>query len=248
MGNVIEFLVNYAREHDHEVRNVTIGVHWTCVWSRYCGVSLTYALSHDDEVRGFGRLEDKRASELAEYLRSWNLLEASVGLAAVNSVTRPEGNVKANGLDIALELSKGRRVTMVGAFPRLDAFRRVAGEFKVLELNPLLVNPGEGILPATAAEHVIPRSDFVIITASAIVNKSIDRLIELAKGAGAYVMLLGPSTPMIRDLLDYGIDILAGVRVNRPRSLIRKISQGCGMLTPGKLKGDVSFIVLSKLH
>ncbi|WP_291766707.1 DUF364 domain-containing protein [Caldivirga sp. UBA161] len=246
-SRVIDALVSYAKENDTEVRNATIGVYWTCVYSKYCGVSMTYHTSNSNmSVRGFGHLEERSVGELAEYLRSWNLLEASVGLAAVNSVIEPKGDAEINGLDIALKYSKGKKVVMVGRFPGFTRFKEVAKEVVVLELNPFLVDPANGILPSTAAESIIEDSQVVVITASTIINKSIDRLLELAKRANAYVILLGPSTPMLDLMFDFGVNLLAGVRINNPLSFMRKISQGCGMISPERMEGDVSFIV--KVH
>ncbi|MEJ2779408.1 DUF4213 domain-containing protein [Stygiolobus sp. CP850M] len=43
MGSkVVESLISYAEENDSNVKNVTIGVTWTCVLSKYCGVSMSY--------------------------------------------------------------------------------------------------------------------------------------------------------------------------------------------------------------
>ena len=122
MGSkVVESLISYAKENDSNVKNVTIGVTWTCVLSKYCGVSMSYNTGNEDlDVKGFGYLEEKRVGELAEYLRSWNLLEASVGLAAINSVIEPKGNTEANGLDVALEIGKGKKIVMIGKFPGLQ--------------------------------------------------------------------------------------------------------------------------------
>jgi hypothetical protein len=68
---------------------------------------------------------------------------------------------------------------------------------------------------------------------------TVDRLIELAKNA-----LVGPSTPMIEELLDFGIDVLAGLKVINPYSLMKKISQG--MVNEERLKGDASFVIMTK--
>ncbi|ABW01147.1 DUF364 domain-containing protein [Caldivirga maquilingensis] len=244
-SRVIEALISYAKENNTEVKNAVIGVSWTCVYSRYCGVSMTYRTGNAS-VRGFGHLEEMSVGELAEYLRSWNLLEASVGLAAVNSIIEPKGDAEVNGLDLALEYGKGKKVVMVGRFPGFTRFKEVAREVVVLELNPFLIDPVNGILPSTAAETVIEDSQVVVITASTIINKSIDRLLELAKRTNAYVILLGPSTPMLDLMFDFGIDLLAGVRVNNPYSFMKKISQGCGMISPERMEGDVSFIVKAR--
>jgi len=82
----------------------------------------------------------------------------------------------------------------------------------------------------------------VIMTATTIINKSVNRLLELAKNA--FVIMVGPSTPMIEELLDFGIDVLAGLKVINPYSLMKKISQG--MVNEERLKGDASFVIMTK--
>ncbi|AWR93822.1 DUF364 domain-containing protein [Acidianus brierleyi] len=246
-NKVIDSLISYAKENDNEVKNVTMGKTWTCVLSSYCGVSMTYSINNEDlDVRDFGHLEEKNVGELSEYLRSWNLLEASIGLASINSIIEPKGNAEANGLDVALDYGKGKKIVMIGKFPGIQKFKYVAKKFIVLELNPFLINPSEGILPSTAAETVIEDSQVVIITATAIINKSIDRILELSRKAKAYVILIGPSTPMLDLMFDFGVDVLAGMKVNRPYSFINKIRQGCGMVNPSKLEGDISFIIRTR--
>jgi len=64
---------------------------------------------------------------------------------------------------------------MIGKFPYIEKFKKVAREFIILELNPNLIDPDQGILPATASETVIEDADVLIITATTIINKSVDR-------------------------------------------------------------------------
>ena len=49
---------------------------------------------------------------------------------------------------------------------------------------------------------------------------------------------------MIEELLDFGIDVLAGLKVINPYSLMKKISQG--MVNEERLKGDASFVIMAK--
>jgi hypothetical protein len=49
---------------------------------------------------------------------------------------------------------------------------------------------------------------------------------------------------MIEELLDFGIDVLAGLKVINPYSLMKKISQG--MVNEERLKGDASFVIMTK--
>ncbi|ARM75311.1 DUF364 domain-containing protein [Acidianus manzaensis] len=248
---IVEYLVNYAKERDEKIKDIYIGTTWTCVLSKFCGTASTDPLSSHVNVRGFGHLHEKNISELSEYLFSFNLLEASVGLASINSIITPTYNTNYNGLDLALELSTNKNVVMVGYFgyyPKLNEFNKIAKEFTILELNPFLVDPTRRIFPSTAAESIIPKADIVIMTGMTIINKSIDRLIELAKKNGnAYTMIVGPSVPMLKDLLDLGIDILSGIQVVNPNGFIRKITQGCGIISPEKLEYDVRYITLTRI-
>jgi len=244
MQKIIDFLISYAKERDYRVENVTIGLHWTCVLSKYCGMGMTHDIGK--EIKNAGRLEEMTTSQLAEYLKSWNLLEAGVGLAAINSVIDPPTNVRkdVNGLDVGLEVGKGKKVVMIGKFPYIEKFKKVAREFIILELNPNLIDPDQGILPATASESVIEDADVLIITATTIINKSVDRLVELGKKA--FKILVGPSTPMLKDLLEY-FDILAGVKVNDPYGVIKSICQGIEMVNPIKFpNNELEFIALER--
>ena len=244
MQKIIDFLISYAKERDYKVENVTVGLNWTCVLSKNCGMAMTYKIGK--EIKNAGRLEELTTSQLAEYLKSWNLLEASVGLAAINSVIDPPANAKKgiNGLDIGLEVGKGKKIVMIGKFPNIEKFKKVAREFTVLELDPSLIDPDEGVLPSTASESVIEDADVLIMTATTIINKSVDRLVELGKKA--YKILVGPSTPMIEDLLEY-FDVLAGVKVNDPYAVIKKVSQGFGMVYPNKFpNNELEFVVLER--
>jgi uncharacterized protein (DUF4213/DUF364 family) len=88
----------------------------------------------------------------------------------------------------------------------------------------LEIEPEGDELPAWAAEEVVPASDLVVITATALINKTLPRLLELARGATAVV--LGPTTPMNDVLLRHGAALLGGVRVVDPDALFRCAMEG----------------------
>ena len=78
----------HSASHDYPVQEVFIGLHWTAVHSRYLGLAATQAdesCCFAEDIRGAGHLHEKSAYELAEYLCSSRPLEASVGMAALNS-------------------------------------------------------------------------------------------------------------------------------------------------------------------
>ena len=77
---------------------------------------------------------------------------------------------------------------------------------------------------ASAAEEVIPKSDISVISATAIINKTLPRLLEL--GRGTTITVLGPSTPLNDVLLEHGATLVAGTRVGDADALIRSVMQG----------------------
>jgi len=211
-------LLQSIRDEDCPVRRVVIGLHWTVVESRFAGVALTLAPGGPDEVEDAGRLTGRSALTLARRLVSPNPLESSLGLAAFNSLIGPGGE-DGDANSRILAMSGNRSVVVVGRFPLVADLRRTARVVHCLEIEPL---PGE--LPAAAAEEVIPAADIVVLTASALINKTMPRLLELSRGKRCFV--LGPSTPMNEVLLDHGAEVLEGVRLGDPESFATCIGQG----------------------
>src|SRR3989304_4117140 len=90
---------------DAAVRSVLVGAHWTMVCSRHCGLASTLVDGKPhghSQVRDAGRLHLKTARELAEYARSDDLLEASIGVAAINSLLDVDDSraVEINAVDV----------------------------------------------------------------------------------------------------------------------------------------------------
>jgi len=91
---------------------------------------------------------------------------------------------------------------------------------------------------------VIPNSDLVIITGSTLVNKSLERHLKLSQVSDAYTIIMGPATPLTDVLFDYGADVLAGIEITDPKSILRKITQSGGMINSRVCKGEIGFRVL----
>ncbi len=220
---------------DAPVQQVLIGAFWTAVVVETdagprCGLaSALRPAAHDDfPVRDAGRLTERSAHELAALLRSDSLLEASVGLAAVNALLPVDTTrcTEANAQDLVLERGAGRRVAVVGHFPFTPQLRQTAAHCDVLELRP---RPGD--LPADEAARVLPPADVVALTAASLINHTIDDLLALCR-PDAYVVLMGPSTPLWPGLFERGVhrtlrvDVLAGSLVTDIETVLRAVGQG----------------------
>jgi uncharacterized protein (DUF4213/DUF364 family) len=210
---------------DASIRTVLVGVHWTVVCSRVCGLASTFVGDKPhghDPVRSVGHLHGKSARELAEYAHSDNLLEASIGLAAINSllVVDESGAAEVNAVDVLIEHGRGKNVALVGHFPFISKLRPAVGHLWVIEQHPI-----EGEFPAETAVDLIPKSDVVAITSSALINHTLDGLLALCRPE-ALVMMLGPSTPLSFALFNYGVRILSGSRVVDEAAVLRTVGQG----------------------
>lgn len=209
---------------DAPIRSVLVGAHWTMVCSRHGGLAstLTGNAPHAQEmVRDVGRLHEKSARELAEYARSDNLLERSIGLAAINSLIDVDEDrcVKVNAADVLAERGRGKTVALVGHFPFIPKLKPAVGELLVIEKHP-----EEGEYPAESAPEILPRADIVAITGSALINGTLDGLLA-ACPRGIPIMVLGPSTPLSPILFEHGVTILSGARVVDESAATLTISQ-----------------------
>lgn len=210
---------------DAPVRSLLVGAHWTAVCSRGCGLAATMMPGGPHGhgvVREVGRLHRKSARELAEFARSDNLLEASIGVAALNSLLEVDERAveDINAAQVLVDRGRGKGVALVGRFPFLPDLRRAASRLWVLEQSPL----GDE-LPAEAAADVLPQAEVVAITGTALINHTLDDLLRLCRQE-ALVMVLGPSTPLSPVLFDHGVSILSGVIVVDEAAALRTISQG----------------------
>jgi uncharacterized protein len=93
------------------------------------------------------------------------------------------------------------------------------------DLNVLELRPHNGDLHASQAPKVIPQSDVVAITGMTFVNGTFEGLLDLCS-PGAWVIVLGPSTPLCPSLFNYGIDQLCGSCVEAIDPVLAGISAG----------------------
>jgi uncharacterized protein len=210
---------------DAPVSTVLVGAHWTVVCSRHCGMAATLMDDHPHGhavVREVGFLQTKTARELAEYAYSNNLLEASIGVASINSLLDVDESqaVEINAVDVLIEHSRGKNVALIGHFPFIPKLRPVVGQLWVIEQHPV-----EGDYPAEAADDLIPQANIVAITSSALINHTLDGLLALCR-PDALVMTLGPSTPLSPVLFNHGVSILSGSRIIDEAAVLRTVGQG----------------------
>jgi len=221
---ILDDLILRLKGNDFQVKSVHTCVFWTAVVSKYCGLSSTFrdeGPSHEKGVRDVGRLTQKTALSLAEYARSKSLLEASIGMATINSLIDIDESkcIEKNAFEIILEKGQGKNVAIVGHFPWIPKLKGKTKNLWVLEQRRR-----EGDLPAEEADRILPQCEVVGITGTSFINHTLEGLLNLCKKA--FIVLIGPTSPISPILFDYGIDAICGSKVIDPDQLIRSISEG----------------------
>jgi len=210
-------------KHDSVVHEVHVCVFWTAVVSKQCGLASTLHEGHPIHkiVREPGKLKGKSARELAKYAKSDRLLEASIGMAAINSLIDIDETrcVEKNAFDVLAEKGAGKDIAIVGHFPWIPRLKDIARNLFIIEQRPQ-----EGDFPAEASEEILPKVDVVGLTGTAFTNHTIAHLLELSKGK--FVVMIGPTSPLTPILFDYGVDVIGGSKVVDPEKTIRSISEG----------------------
>jgi len=213
----------FSLKEDSVVREVHACVLWTAVVSKHCGLASTFREEHPNHgrVRDAGNLKNKSALELVEYARSDNLLEASIGMATINSLIDVDESrcVKENALDALTREGRGKNIAIVGHFPWIPQLRTVAKKLWVIEQRPR-----EGDLPAEAVDEILPQADVVGLTGTSFTNHTVEKLLDLSRRS--FVVMVGPTSPLSPVLFDYGVDIIAGARVVDAEKTIRCLSEG----------------------
>ena len=240
---------------DAPVREVRVCAFWTAVVldDGRCGLAST--LRPDEPqcagpaplVPRAGHLLECSALELAEYAKSESLLEASIGMAAINSLMEIDESrcVDLNAGEVILKRGAGRKVAIVGHFPFIPRVRAVAEKLWVLEKRPV-----GGDLPAEMAAEVLPQADVAAITGTSLINHTFEGLMKLCRpdaveGDLPRVIVLGPTAPLSPLLFDYGVDIICGTMVTDTESVLRLIGQGANF---GQVKrsGGVRLLTMAR--
>jgi uncharacterized protein (DUF4213/DUF364 family) len=194
------------------------------------GVAYTFPESRDCRLPGAGGhrpLAGEKASILLSGLGGGNLLSSTLGLATANALLAsdpPAPQVREGDVLDNLALRDGDRVCMVGCFvPTLASLQ--SRQLSVAAVDQV---PKPGSLPAQEAERLLPSSQVAIITATSLINGTLDHLLELARLCRE-VALLGPSTPLLPEAFaGTPVTCLAGIRVRKPEEVFQSIAEGQG--------------------
>lgn len=216
-----------------KIEELTLGLTWTlCRSEAAVGLAMSPGLPCRT-LPWAGTLRGRTLREVAGWIQHSDPFECTIGMAAINCAINANSKLLTHAQPLTgqwpgnlavfehfLPQLRDQRIAVIGRYPGMDTY--LAG----LDVTVLELNPGPDDLPAHAAEIVLPSAQWVFITASSITNKTFPRLVELA--LDATVVLMGPTTPWLRELNEFGIDYLAGVTVQDEERLQQTIAEGGG--------------------
>ena len=177
-------------------------------------------------------LAGRDAADLAQGLEGGDPAERSLGLAALNALTRHLYDRAGFAPDLArdslgdVSLAPGDRLGMVGYFPPLVRRAREAGvPLLVLELKSELVQESPG-LTVTLDPARLAECTRVVCTSTTLLNRSLEALLAHARGCREFA-LVGPSAGCVPDpLFARGVTAIGGAWIRDPALLIGRMERG----------------------
>lgn len=233
--NIKERLVKTLSEAASKrfVEEVRIGLTYTAVKPEggECGVAYTFL---EAVPRGGMHFPDsdflagRKASELLTMLSSDIQLEHAVGLAAANALANQESNEYVFGDSRkAVNLRSTDTVGMVGHFePLVPEIQSRVKKLLIFEIEDRFC---EGFFSPEEAKIQLPECDAAIITATSIVNDTMDGLLSACENCRE-VVILGASTPLVpQAFAQTPVTLLSGIVVTDSQMVLKVVSEGGGM-------------------
>jgi len=173
--------------------------------------------------------------ELARYCAGTDEADCSLGLAAINAITRhvyrqadftPDDAPDSMGI---LDIAASDHVGMVGYFPSLVKRLRNNGiRLTVIEKKPQFHKRQENFL-VSADMQTLDGCNKVMITASTLLNSSIDEVLERSRRAERRVMI-GPTAGFFPDpLFTRGISAIGGSEIRSAQQARQRLSANQGL-------------------
>jgi uncharacterized protein len=219
------------------VREVRIGVGYAAVALNRRGTGLAAVIRENLEphcgvVAKAGKLSGMPASELLMYLLNGrNAVERALGLATANAVLNTQASQEEGDALTLMNLSSKDHVAMVGLFrPLVPRIEQTGAQLTILEQNKALPN----VLSFKSRGDILQTCTVAIITATSILNNTLETILNDLENT-RWVSILGPSTPVCRDIFaGTPVTHLGGSVVLNRQKVLQIASEGGGtpMLRP----------------
>ncbi|WP_457741846.1 Rossmann-like domain-containing protein [Thermococcus sp.] len=171
------------------------------------GRTLGVAMTLPEEIQRYvNSIDNISIKEFIERLDSFNVVERTLALAAVNAVSQYYLELSREEINKdVLELlpDDPGKIALIGNMPPIARELRKRGfEVYVFERNPKLWD--RDTYSDALEYHLLPDMDVVIASGSCIVNGTLDMLLDRAKNVELFV-LTGPTAQLLPEFLRHTI-------------------------------------------
>jgi uncharacterized protein (DUF4213/DUF364 family) len=210
-----------------EITDVRVGLGYTLVELEdgKCGISYSFTKELNAQsctaLEYAGEMIGKKASYLLDKIFSYNLFDSALAIACANAILNNEKD--SIDYDIIESIDSETGVVMIGYFgPIVPIIEKRAKKFVICERNPR-----NGAYPDYAEYFELKKCDIAIISATTLINKTIDNILEMTKAE--VVAILGPSCLMDREIFESSsVSHLCGSYITDIGMAKKIISQGGG--------------------
>jgi len=186
-----------------------------------------------------GELTNYSISELLNWSYKAPSLKKIIGIATLNGVSQhvlkiinPYQKFEGNLLDL-LNINENTTVTFIGLIkPLIREISKLTRRITIVE-DTLSISPE---LKKFKFRHDINqldvnelKTDVLFCTGTAIINNTLESILEKFKRRAQKIILIGPTASMIPDIIfDYGVDIVSGMEIFNSEATIQVVQEGGG--------------------
>lgn len=208
------------------ISDIRIGLGYTCVELENTLLGLSYTFTKELKYTSCNVLDigekiiGKPAVKLLDGIFSYNLLDNALAIACANAIFNKPQESYADFLDL---IEKNHNVVMIGYFaPIIDLIKKRCNSLKVIERDSNFE-----CLPDVAAFFELQKADIAIISATSLVNKTIDSLLKFSNAS--YNIILGATCTMNKDIfLNTKATHLCGISILNKNNIKSLVSLGGG--------------------
>jgi len=220
-----------AMAGEHRTADIRVGLGYTAVALEdgRCGLAFTL---HEQEyescsvIAEAGTLAGRKASELLSWMKLRDETACAIGLATANALINcPSGAIESDILEL-LPVRREDAVGMIGYFgPLVEPIQKRVRAMHIFERKPI---PELGVLPDSAAGEILPGCQVVVISATTLLNHTIDSMLGHC-GKAREIAVLGPTTPFLPGPFSRRrVTMLSGIQVVDGPQVLRIVSEAGG--------------------
>ncbi|MBO8173812.1 MAG: hypothetical protein H0Z18_00985 [Thermococcus sp.] len=192
------------------------------------GKSLGVAMTLPEEIQMYSsEIENISVEDFIEKADSLNVIERTLALATINAVSQYYIDLSEAENKDATELLDGsiKKVAVIGNMPPIvRALKDKWFRLYVFERNPKLWD--RDTLSDSLEYWLLPEMDAVIVSGTALVNATLDMILERSKKA-KLIVLTGPTAQILPEFLEgSGVTHLASMKVLNIENALFKLKLG----------------------